>query len=199
MSEPKTILVVDDTAPLRHIVSIYFTQAGYKVVEASDGEMALAKVNDNELDLIFTDVMMPKMDGYAVCRALRGIDKTKNTPIIVCTAKGGQEDIVLAMKAGATDYVVKPFSKETIMKKVEKFLGPSPAAVKAATEAKAAHEQAQQKHAEQHTPLSKDTPDRPTKTLQTHPPAKDTPTGASGQPAQPQTPQPPKPQVPPKS
>lgn len=198
-TKTKTILVADDTPPLRHIVGIYLKQAGYQVIEASDGEMALTKVKENDLDLIFLDVMMPKMDGYTVCKKLREIEKYKNIPVVVCTAKGGQDDVVVALKSGANDYVVKPFSKDAVMKKIEKFLGPPPAAVKAAAEAKAAHEQAQQKHGEQSTPPTKEAPDKSTKTLQTQPPAKDASTQPSSKPPEPVKPaEPLPPKVPPK-
>lgn len=131
MSEPapagKVVLIVDDTANTRVILGHTLRSAGYQVVEAENGPHALRLLEIRPVDLVILDAMMPMMDGFALCRRLRAMEATKGTPILMCTAKGQKEDVVQALNAGANDYILKPFTKATILERVKKFLEETPA------------------------------------------------------------------------
>lgn len=103
----KKILVVDDEKPIVDIEKFNLTKEGYEVSVAYDGEEALQQVKDVDPDLIILDLMLPKVDGLEVAREVR---KTKDTPIIMVTAKDSELDKVLGLELGADDYVTKPFS-----------------------------------------------------------------------------------------
>ena len=111
----KTILVVDDTASLRRMVSSYLTQEGFRVVTAADGQQALQVARQEQPDLIILDLMMPNMGGYEFIRAYT---KTGEAPIIVLTAKLEENDKVLGLELGADDYVTKPFSPRELTARV---------------------------------------------------------------------------------
>lgn len=125
----KVILIVDDKGTTRNILVHNLRTAGYRAIEAESGIVALNIAFHERVDMIILDVMMPKLDGYTVCERLRANEKTKDVPVVMCTAKGMKEDVVLAMRAGANDYIVKPFSKATVMEKVKKFIGDPPSSV----------------------------------------------------------------------
>lgn len=112
----KKILVVDDEKPISDIVKFNLTKEGYDVVTAYDGEEALAKVNEVNLDLILLDLMLPKIDGLEVAREVR---KDHDMPIIMLTAKDSEIDKVLGLEMGADDYVTKPFSNRELVARVK--------------------------------------------------------------------------------
>lgn len=112
----KKILVVDDEKPISDIVKFNLNKEGYDVVTAYDGEEALAKVNEEEPDLILLDLMLPKIDGLEVARQVR---KDHDTPIIMLTAKDSEIDKVLGLEMGADDYVTKPFSNRELVARVK--------------------------------------------------------------------------------
>lgn len=112
----KKILVVDDEKPISDIVKFNLEKEGFEVVTAYDGEEALQKVEDENPDLIILDLMLPKIDGLEVCREVR---KTKDTPIIMVTAKDQEIDKVLGLELGADDYVTKPFSNRELVARVK--------------------------------------------------------------------------------
>ncbi|WP_125702383.1 response regulator YycF [Lacticaseibacillus daqingensis] len=112
----KKILVVDDEKPISDIVKFNLTKEGYDVVTAYDGEEALAKVTDENPDLILLDLMLPKIDGLEVARQVR---KARDTPIIMLTAKDSEIDKVLGLELGADDYVTKPFSNRELVARVK--------------------------------------------------------------------------------
>ena len=118
-----TILVADDDEDLLQALDFTLSQNGYKVITAKDGTEAIVKTVDFKPDLILLDIMMPYLDGFAVCRELKNREETKRIPIIMLTAKGEVEDIKVAFKVGANDYVVKPFIIEKVIEKIEEFLG----------------------------------------------------------------------------
>ena len=103
------VLVVEDNAEVRALVRGYL-EAQYHVLEAADGEAGLAVAREAQPDLVISDVMMPKMDGYALCRALKADAKLHTTPVVLLTAKAAQEDTVHGLEAGADVYMPKPFS-----------------------------------------------------------------------------------------
>ena len=120
----KTILVVDDMKPMRDILRFSLKKEGYDVVLASDGKTALKyAIDENPLDLIVLDIMMPKMDGYEVLRQLRESNAAKQIPVIFLTAKGQKKDVLKGMELGAIDYVIKPYIFADLRKKIEKLIG----------------------------------------------------------------------------
>lgn len=114
-----TILVVDDEANIRELVCVYLTAAGYSVDTAEDGIEALARARSKDYDVIVLDIMLPGMDGSAVCAAIR---RESNVPIIMLTARDTDLDKVAMLEAGADDYVVKPFSPPEFVARVRAVL-----------------------------------------------------------------------------
>jgi CheY-like chemotaxis protein len=123
---PPRILVVDDKGVIRMLIRRYLEDAGYGVLEASDGEEALRLLKKESVDLVLLDIMMPKMDGMEFCRQLREQPDRKGLPVIMCTAKGQRKDVVDAIKTGASDYIIKPFTKDVLLEKIGKLV-PAPA------------------------------------------------------------------------
>lgn len=113
------ILVVDDVLENLRLLSKILNRAGYKVRQAIDGQMALRTVRSVQPDLILLDVMMPKLDGYQVCLALKSDPLTQNIPIIFVSALDEVLDKVKAFKMGASDYITKPFQHEEVVARVE--------------------------------------------------------------------------------
>lgn len=110
------ILVVDDEQSIMNIISFNLKKEGYEVICAEDGELALECFEKENPDLILLDIMMPKIDGYGVCRKIR--DKSQ-VPIIMLTARADEVDKVLGLEIGADDYVTKPFSNRELMARVK--------------------------------------------------------------------------------
>ncbi|MDY5862305.1 response regulator transcription factor [Agathobacter sp.] len=114
------ILVVDDESRMRKLVHDFLTREGYAVVEAADGEEALdIFYSDKEISLIVLDVMMPKINGWEVCREIRKISKL---PIIMLTAKGDESDELNGFEIGADEYISKPFSPKILVARVTALL-----------------------------------------------------------------------------
>jgi len=116
---PTRILVVDDEPPIVNMLAYNLKQANYDVLIARDGEEALQQARQEEPDLIILDIMLPKMDGLDVCRALR---RERDVPIIMLTARDDEIDRVVGLELGADDYVVKPFSVRELMVRVKNVL-----------------------------------------------------------------------------
>jgi two-component system phosphate regulon response regulator PhoB len=116
------ILVVDDDADIRELVSMKLTNAGYDVIAEADGETGLAAVIDQRPDLVVLDWMMPGLTGIEVCRALRDDPRTVNTAVLLLTARAQEADIENGFAAGADDYIVKPFSARELATRVETLL-----------------------------------------------------------------------------
>ncbi len=112
----KKILVVDDEKPIADILRINLEKENYEVVEAYDGEEAVKKFNEENPDLILLDVMLPKMDGFSVCRTIR---EKSNVPILMLTAREEEVDKVLGLELGADDYITKPFSVRELMARIK--------------------------------------------------------------------------------
>ena len=114
------ILVVDDESRMRKLVKDFLTKSGYEVLEAGDGEEAVDLFyKEKDIALIILDVMMPKMDGWEVCREVR---KTSKVPIIMLTAKADERDELLGFELGVDEYVTKPFSPKILVARVEAIL-----------------------------------------------------------------------------
>jgi DNA-binding response OmpR family regulator len=114
------ILIIEDEAPMRLGLADLCTGEGYRVLTAADGESGLEKALAEKPDLILLDVMMPKLDGFAVCAELRRL--ASEMPVLMLTAKGQIEDRVSGLDAGADDYLVKPFSTEELLARVRALL-----------------------------------------------------------------------------
>ncbi|MBS4021156.1 MAG: response regulator transcription factor [Dethiobacter sp.] len=112
----RKILVVDDEKPIAEILRYNLEQEGFSVVVAYDGEEALHQMRREQPDLVLLDIMMPKKDGFTVCREIRAIS---NVPIIMLTAKDTELDKVLGLELGADDYVTKPFSSREVVARVK--------------------------------------------------------------------------------
>ena len=119
MEKNANILVVDDNHENLRIVSNFLKEEGYKIALALDGNSAFTVLNENHIDLILLDVMMPEIDGYDVCRKIKGNDKQKEIPVIFLTAKTSPEDIVKGFEAGGVDYLTKPFIRAELLVRVK--------------------------------------------------------------------------------
>ena len=115
----KKILIVDDDSNICELLRLYLEKDGFETIIANDGEAAIAKFNLTEPDLILLDIMLPKLDGWQVCRTIR---KTSNVPIIMLTAKGETFDKILGLDLGADDYVTKPFDSKEVVARVRAVL-----------------------------------------------------------------------------
>ena len=113
------ILVVDDDLNICELLKLYLENDGYVVYTANDGKQAVDMFKNKTPDLVLLDIMLPKMDGWQVCREIR---KTSGVPIIMLTAKGETFDKVLGLELGADDYVVKPFDTKEVMARVKAVL-----------------------------------------------------------------------------
>ena len=113
----KKILVVEDERNIVDILTFNLTRAGYDVLEALDGGLGLRLALDEDPDLILLDLMLPKMDGFEVCRTLR--EQGRATPIIMLTAREEETDKVLGLELGADDYITKPFSMRELLARVK--------------------------------------------------------------------------------
>lgn len=113
------ILIAEDEDRLRQLIGKYFTQEGYKVFEAANGMDALSIFNEQSIDLVILDVMMPLLDGYGVCRTIR---KKSNVPVIMLTARGEEDDKLMGFDLGVDDYMTKPFSTRELVARVKALL-----------------------------------------------------------------------------
>ncbi len=122
-----TILLVDDSMAARQMVVKRLKDSGLNVIEASDGMEAKQKIESSApnmvIDLVITDVVMPKMNGYELCRWLKNDPYANKIPVVMCTSKGEEFDRYWGMKQGADAYISKPFHPEELVKTVKKLLG----------------------------------------------------------------------------
>ncbi len=121
MSKGK-ILVVDDEINITQILQFSIGAEGYEVITAQNGEEAIDKAKREQPDLIILDIMMPRIDGYEACRILKANPMTKNIPVVLLTAKGRDIDKRLGQEVGAIDYIVKPFSPNKLINRIQKLL-----------------------------------------------------------------------------
>jgi len=113
------ILIVEDEKILREILKDYFLNDGYEVVEAADGKAGLELFQQQEVNLIILDIMLPEMDGWSVCRRIR---KMSDVPIIMLTARVDEDDTLLGFELGADDYVTKPYSPAVLLARAKRLL-----------------------------------------------------------------------------
>ena len=113
------VLVIDDSNTIRRSAEIFLKQGGYQVLLAEDGFDALAKVNDHQPDLIFCDILMPRLDGYQTCAIIKRNDKFADVPVIMLSSKDGLFDKARGRMVGSQDYLTKPFTKDQLLQAVE--------------------------------------------------------------------------------
>lgn len=116
------ILVVDDSASLRNMVTFSLKQAGYDVTEAADGQQALMKAKTGKFDLVLTDVNMPGMDGITLCAELRKLPAFRFTPILILTTESHADLKQKGKAAGATGWLVKPFNPDKLLSTVQRVV-----------------------------------------------------------------------------
>lgn len=117
------ILAVDDSASMRQMVSFTLQGAGYEVVEACDGQDALNKARQHQVDLVLSDVNMPVMDGITLIKNLRTLPNYKFTPILMLTTESAADKKSEGKAAGATGWIVKPFNPDQLLNTIKKVLG----------------------------------------------------------------------------
>jgi len=118
----KKILIVDDEEDIAFSIARRLTAAGYEAICAEDGVEGLRRAQADKSDLILPDLMLPKMDGFKVCRLLKFDQRYKHIPIIIMSARGQQEDIALGRETGAECYLTKPVESDTLLDKIRQFL-----------------------------------------------------------------------------
>jgi twitching motility two-component system response regulator PilG len=112
------VMVIDDSNTIRRSAEIFLAQAGCKVILAEDGLDALAKITDHQPDIIFCDIMMPRLDGYQTCALIKKNTRFATTPVIMLSSKDGLFDRARGRMVGSDEYLTKPFTKDSLLKTV---------------------------------------------------------------------------------
>jgi len=115
------VLVIDDSNTIRRSAEIFLKQGGHDVFLAEDGFDALAKVNDSPPDLIFCDILMPRLDGYQTCAIIKRNQKFTGTPVVMLSSKDGVFDKARGRMVGSQEYLTKPFTKDQLLQAVREF------------------------------------------------------------------------------
>ena len=115
------VLVIDDSNTIRRSAEIFLKQGGHEVMLAEDGFDALAKVSDYQPDLIFCDILMPRLDGYQTCAIIKRNPKFSGVPIVMLSSKDGVFDRARGRMVGAQDYLTKPFTKDQLLQAIQQF------------------------------------------------------------------------------
>ena len=118
---PFKVLVVDDSNTIRRSAEIFLKQGGHEVVLADDGFDALAKINDYHPQLIFCDILMPKLDGYQTVAIIKRNARFANTPVVMLSSKDGVFDKARGRMVGSQDYLTKPFTKDQLLQAVQQY------------------------------------------------------------------------------
>ncbi len=117
-----TVLLVEDSMPTRKMMSKLLVKQGFKVEAAIDGIQALEILPTIDPDLVILDIVMPKMNGYELCRKIKSNPKTKNVPVIICSAKAEDFDRYWGIKQGADAYIAKPFEDKELIATIRQFI-----------------------------------------------------------------------------
>jgi twitching motility two-component system response regulator PilG len=112
------VMVIDDSNTIRRSAEIFLNQAGCEVILAQDGFEALAKITDHQPDVVFVDIMMPRLDGYQTCSLIKRNARYRATPVIMLSSKDGLFDRARGRMVGSDEYLTKPFTKDTLLKAV---------------------------------------------------------------------------------
>ena len=115
------VLVIDDSNTIRRSAEIFLRQGGHEVLLAEDGFDALAKVNDHSPELIFCDILMPRLDGYQTCAIIKRNPRFAHVPVIMLSSKDGLFDKARGRMVGSEDYLTKPFTKEQLLRAVDAY------------------------------------------------------------------------------
>ncbi|MBK5106299.1 MAG: response regulator [Burkholderiales bacterium] len=121
-TSPVKVLIIDDSNTIRRSAELFLRQAGYEVILAEDGFDALSKITDHEPQVIFVDIMMPRLDGYQTCALIKQNPRLKSTPVIMLSSKDGVFDRARGRLAGSDRYLTKPFTKEGLIEAVSDYL-----------------------------------------------------------------------------
>jgi twitching motility two-component system response regulator PilG len=115
------VLVVDDSNTIRRSAEIFLKQGGHEVLLADDGFDALAKINDYQPDLVFCDILMPRLDGYQTCAIIKRNLRFANIPVVMLSSKDGVFDKARGRMVGSQEYLTKPFTKDQLLQAVQQF------------------------------------------------------------------------------
>ena len=115
------VMVIDDSNTIRRSAEIFLVQAGYQVVLAEDGFDALSKISDHHPQVIFCDIMMPRLDGYQTCALIKKSARFHSTPVIMLSSKDGLFDRARGAMVGSDAYLTKPFTKDSLLKTVREY------------------------------------------------------------------------------
>jgi twitching motility two-component system response regulator PilG len=115
------VLVIDDSNTIRRSAEIFLKQGGHEVLLADDGFDALAKINDYQPDLVFCDILMPRLDGYQTCAIIKRNARFANIPVVMLSSKDGVFDKARGRMVGSQDYITKPFTKDQLLHAVQQF------------------------------------------------------------------------------
>jgi len=118
---PVKVLVIDDSNTIRRSAEIFLKQGGHEVLLAEDGFDALSKINDHAPDLIFCDILMPRLDGYQTCAIIKKNARFARTPVIMLSSKDGLFDKARGRMVGSQDYLTKPFTKDQLLQTVARY------------------------------------------------------------------------------
>lgn len=116
------VMVIDDSNTIRRSAEIFLIQAGYQVILAEDGFDALAKIADHHPDIVFVDIMMPRLDGYLTCALIKKHARYKSTPVVMLSSKDGLFDRARGRMVGSDQYLTKPFTKDSLIGAVAEFV-----------------------------------------------------------------------------
>ena len=122
-AKPVKVMVIDDSNTIRRSAEIFLRQSGHEVLLAEDGFEALAKIADHHPDLIFVDIMMPRLDGYQTCALIKKNARFRDTPVIMLSSKDGLFDRSRGRLVGSDEYLTKPFTKEALLEAVQRHCG----------------------------------------------------------------------------
>jgi twitching motility two-component system response regulator PilG len=122
------VLVVDDSNTIRRSAEIFLKQGGHEVLLAEDGFDALAKINDYQPDLVFCDILMPRLDGYQTCAIIKRNNRFADIPVVMLSSKDGVFDKARGRMVGSQEYLTKPFTKDQLLQAVQQF-GSQPSGV----------------------------------------------------------------------
>jgi two-component system, chemotaxis family, response regulator PixH len=114
-----TVLLVDDTLSQLDLMEVYLRESGYTVIRINEPKAALKQAIQYKPDVIVTDIVMPGMSGFELCRSFKKHSVTNRIPIVICSSKNQEIDRIWGMKQGATAYLIKPFSKEQLIRTIE--------------------------------------------------------------------------------
>jgi twitching motility two-component system response regulator PilG len=120
------VMVIDDSSTIRRTAGLFLSQAGCTVLLAEDGFAALAQINDHAPDIVFCDILMPRLDGYQTCALIKRSPKFKATPVIMLSSKDGLFDRARGMLVGSDQYLTKPFTKDALLTTARHFANLAP-------------------------------------------------------------------------